>query len=86
MVNQIDLEIGVRVRRRRETLGLSRAMVAKAMELNSNIIESFESGERRMSARQLQQLCGVLDAPPCFLVADDDFTPPGAVPANATRC
>jgi transcriptional regulator with XRE-family HTH domain len=83
MANQIDLEIGVRVRRRRETLGLSRAMVARAMELDSNVIESFESGERRMSARQLQQLCGVLDAPPsCFLVADDEFSLPGARPGE----
>jgi transcriptional regulator with XRE-family HTH domain len=78
MANQIDQEIGARVRRRREILGLSRATVAKALELDEDAIAAFESGERRMSARQLQQLCGVLDAPPsCFLVADDDFAPPG---------
>jgi transcriptional regulator with XRE-family HTH domain len=78
MVNQIDQEIGARLRRRRENLGLSCATVAKALELDVGAIEAFESGERRMSARQLQQLCGVLDAPPsCFLVADDDFAPSG---------
>ena len=78
MVNQIDQEIGARLRRRRENLGLSCATVAGALELDVRAIEAFESGERRMSARQLQQLCGVLDAPPsCFLVADDDFLPPG---------
>jgi transcriptional regulator with XRE-family HTH domain len=83
MANQIDVEIGVRVRRRRETLGLSRATVARAMELDCAVIEAFESGERRMSARQLQQLCGVLDAPPsCFLVADDDLLPTGARPGE----
>ena len=83
MANQIDQEIGARLRRRREGLGLSCATVAKALELDVATIEAFESGERRMSARQLQQLCGVLDAPPsCFLVADDDFTAPSARPGE----
>jgi transcriptional regulator with XRE-family HTH domain len=77
MVNQIDQEIGARLRRRREFLGLSCAAVAKALEIDVATMEAFESGERRMSARQLQQLCGVLNAPPsCFLVADDDFLGP----------
>jgi transcriptional regulator with XRE-family HTH domain len=76
MINQIDQEIGARVRRRRESLGLSRTTVAAALDLDAETVEAFETGERRMSARQLQQLCGVLDAPPsCFLVADDEFTP-----------
>ncbi|MBB4196489.1 transcriptional regulator with XRE-family HTH domain [Rhodoblastus sphagnicola] len=83
MANQIDQEIGVRLRRRREALGLSCATVATALNLDMEAIEAFESGERRMSARQLQQLCGVLDAPPsCFLVADDDFTAPGGRPGE----
>lgn len=83
MVNQIDQEIGGRLRRRRESLGLSCATVAQALELDVAVIESFESGERRMSARQLQQLCGVLDAPPSyFLVSDDDFGGPGGQPGE----
>jgi len=83
MANQIDQEIGARLRRRREGLGLSCATVAKALELDVATIEAFEAGERRMSARQLQQLCAVLDAPPsCFLVADDDFVAPGGRPGE----
>lgn len=77
MVNQIDREIGERLRRRRESLGLACVTVAKALGLDPQTIEAFEQGERRLSARQLQQLCGVLDAPPSyFLVADDEFAPP----------
>jgi len=77
MANQIDQEIGARLRRRREGLGLSCATVAQALDLDVAAIEAFESGERRMSARQLQQLCGVLNAPPSFfLVADDDLSAP----------
>ena len=83
MVNQIDQEIGGRLRRRREGLGLSCATVAKALDLDVAVIGAFESGERRMSARQLQQLCGVLDAPPSyFLVADDDFCAPNGRPGE----
>jgi transcriptional regulator with XRE-family HTH domain len=83
MVNQIDQEIGARLRRRRESLGISRTSVAAALDLDAETVEAFETGERRMSARQLQQLCGVLDAPPsCFLVADDEFTPQGDRPSE----
>ncbi|MCW2274430.1 helix-turn-helix domain-containing protein [Rhodoblastus acidophilus] len=83
MVNQIDQEIGGRLRRRREGLGLSCATVAKALDLDVAVIEAFEAGERRMSARQLQQLCGVLDAPPSyFLVAADDFCAPNGGPGE----
>lgn len=83
MVNQIDQEIGGRLRRRREGMGLSCATVAKALDIDVALIESFESGDRRMSARQLQQLCGVLDAPPSyFLVSDTDFCAPGGRPGE----
>jgi len=83
MVNQIDREIGERLRRRRETLGLACAAVAKALGLDAQTIEAFEQGERRLSARQLQQLCGVLDAPPSyFLVADDEVAPRDGRPSE----
>jgi transcriptional regulator with XRE-family HTH domain len=73
MPNQIDQEIGARVRRRRESLGMTRATVAGALSLDAETVQSFEDGERRMSAKQLQQLCGILEAPPsCFLVDDDE--------------
>jgi len=73
MANQIDQEIGARLRRRRESLGMTSATVAAALSIDAETIKSFEDGERRMSAKQLQQLCRILDAPPsCFLVDDSE--------------
>ncbi len=78
MGNQIDREIGARIQRRREALGLGRDAVSAALGIDGETIRAFEEGEKRLSARQLQKLCAVLKAPPSsFLVADEDAGPDG---------
>jgi len=63
---EIDRAIGLRLRARREALGLSPQELAMSCNFHSDEIPRYESGGRGLSAAQLCQLADLLEVPLTF--------------------
>ncbi|WP_040812673.1 MmyB family transcriptional regulator [Nocardia concava] len=55
--------VGVYMRYRRETLGLTQEEVARRMFISVSLYRKLENGERAMSADRLEDWCAAMDAP-----------------------
>jgi transcriptional regulator with XRE-family HTH domain len=63
---QIDLHIGLRLRQRRMTLGITQADLAKAVGLTFQQIQKYESGANQLVSSRLYELASVLRVPVSF--------------------
>lgn len=68
MEKNIDKEIGLRVRRRRETLGYSREKLAETAGLAVSFLGSIELGKSDFSVSTLKKLCTALGVSSDFLL------------------
>lgn len=59
----IDLQLGRRLRRRRRLMGLSQQALAGACGVGFQQIQKYECAENRMSAARLFQIAGALEVP-----------------------
>ncbi|MGA0607779.1 helix-turn-helix domain-containing protein [Phenylobacterium sp. VNQ135] len=62
-MDEIDLHLGRKLRRRRKLLGLTQQELAGACGVRFQQIQKYECAANRMSAARLWQLSEVLDAP-----------------------
>jgi transcriptional regulator with XRE-family HTH domain len=56
MINDIDLHVGRRIRRRRRLLGLTQQDVGKAVGCRFQQIQKYECGANRVTAARLYQI------------------------------
>jgi transcriptional regulator with XRE-family HTH domain len=63
MMDDIDLHLGRRLRRRRRILGLTQQQLAGACGVRFQQIQKYECAANRMSAARLWQLAEVLEVP-----------------------
>ena len=63
MMDQIDIHLGRRLRRRRRILGLTQQQLAGACGVRFQQIQKYECAANRMSAARLWQLAEVLEVP-----------------------
>jgi transcriptional regulator with XRE-family HTH domain len=63
MTDEIDVHLGLRLRRRRRLLGLTQQQLALACGVRFQQIQKYECAANRMSAARLWQLAEVLEAP-----------------------
>src|ERR1700682_6327022 len=68
----IDVQVGSRVRLRRNMLGLSQEKLGEAIGLTFQQIRKYERGANRMGASRLHDLSHVLDVPVSFFFDDMD--------------
>lgn len=61
--HHIDVLLGPRLQTLRGERGVSRADLARALRVSQPSLQHIESGENRISAAQLWQVCGVLGVP-----------------------
>jgi transcriptional regulator with XRE-family HTH domain len=61
MACDIDLQLGKRLRRRRQMLGLTQQDVAGMMGISCQQIQKYECGADRISAASLWRLCAALE-------------------------
>ncbi|MGN0468012.1 MAG: helix-turn-helix domain-containing protein [Acutalibacteraceae bacterium] len=61
MKNDLNLEIGERVRKARTSQGLSREQLSEMLEISSLFLGYIECGQRGMSLSTLQKLCLTLN-------------------------
>ncbi len=64
------VEIGTRIRRRREHIGLTQEQLGEACDLSSSFIGHIERGSRKLSVESLCRLASVLDVSADYLLFD----------------
>jgi transcriptional regulator with XRE-family HTH domain len=69
MPNEIDVEIGERIRKRRRQRGLSQDALGALLEISTFELQGFEKGRRRIGANLLQKVCKKLDVSPSYFLA-----------------
>lgn len=95
-LDPIDIEIGARVRQRREALRLTQQKLAQAIGVTFQQVQKYERGMNRISASRLTKIAEVLLVVPTALlpstdesendVAVDLLRTPGAVKLLKAYC
>ncbi len=80
--NPIDVQVGSRVRLRRNMLGLSQEKLGAAIGLTFQQVQKYERGANRIGASRLHELSRVLDVPVSFFFDDLDPVRAPAIPGG----
>lgn len=65
----VDLYVGMRLKLRRTSLGLTVPELARAFSIPAKTVTAWESGEARISASELYELSQILEVPQSFFYA-----------------
>jgi transcriptional regulator with XRE-family HTH domain len=80
--NPIDVQVGSRVRLRRNMLGLSQEKLGAAIGLTFQQVQKYERGANRIGASRLHELSRVLDVPVSFFFDNTDPVRAPAIPGG----
>jgi len=80
--NPIDVQVGSRVRLRRNMLGLSQEKLGQMIGLTFQQVQKYERGANRISASRLYELSRVLDVPILFFFDNIDPVRAPAIPGG----
>ena len=69
--NPIDIEVGARVRLRRNMLGLSQEKLGESLGVSFQQVQKYEKGSNRISASKMQKISEVLKTPISFFFGAD---------------
>ena len=61
--NEIDAHVGQRIRKLRESLGLSQGRLGRQLGLTFSQVQKYEKGANRIGAGRLQVIAGLLNVP-----------------------
>jgi transcriptional regulator with XRE-family HTH domain len=78
----VDVQVGARVRLRRNMLGLSQEKLGAAIGLTFQQVQKYERGANRIGASRLHELSRVLDVPVSFFFDDTDPVRAPAIPGG----
>ncbi len=81
--SEIDLYVGMRMRRRREALGISQGRLGRHLGLTFSQIQKYEKGTNRIGAGRLYQIAGFLGVSTSHFY--EGVESPAAVVATAPR-
>jgi transcriptional regulator with XRE-family HTH domain len=78
--NEIDVHVGMQMRKRRESLGISQGKLGRHLGLTFSQIQKYEKGTNRIGAGRLYQIARYLGVPPShfFIGVEGDESLPGA--------
>jgi transcriptional regulator with XRE-family HTH domain len=62
--NEIDVHVGMQMRKRRESLGISQGKLGRHLGLTFSQIQKYEKGTNRIGAGRLYQIARYLGVPP----------------------
>ena len=79
---QIDIELGARVRARRRELRMSQTKLGDRLGVTFQQVQKYERGANRIGASRLHDLSRVLDVPVSFFFDDMDPVRAPAIPAG----
>ena len=63
-------EIGARIRRQREHIGMTQERLGEAFELSASFVGHIERGSRKLSVESLYKMASVLDVSVDYLLSD----------------
>ena len=70
--NEIDFEIGRRIKLRRNALGLNQQQLAREIDVSYQQVQKYENGTDRVGAARLFQISQALDVPIGFFLWQSD--------------
>ena len=82
MTNEIDHEVGRRIRRRRRLLGLTQQQLAESIGIRFQQVQKYESGANRVSASRLFEIAEALDVPVQYFYEEIKPSGESAVPVE----
>ncbi|MDO1560099.1 helix-turn-helix domain-containing protein [Brevundimonas sp. 2R-24] len=68
----LDAAVGVRIRMRRTTMGLTQTQLGRALDLSMQQIQKYERGATRVSGRTLLRIAKELDCTVAWLVGEEE--------------
>lgn len=68
MKKEINMEIGSRIRERREALGLTREQLSEAADISTPFLADVELGRKGVSPLTIQKLCNALHVSADYLI------------------
>lgn len=81
--NQIDINVGARIRLQRNRLGFSQSKLAEQLGVTFQQVQKYEKGMNRVGASRLQAIAAVFDIPVAFFFEDSSSTEnQGEAPEN----
>src|SRR5438046_4002066 len=80
--NPIDVQVGSRVRLRRNMLGLSQEKLGESIGLTFQQVQKYERRANRIGASRLHELSRVMDVPVSFFFDDVDPVRAPAIPGG----
>lgn len=66
-----QIELGLRIRRARERIGMSQEALADAVERDQKAVSEYENGKRKLPATDLPTFAGVLGVPVSYFFEGD---------------
>lgn len=79
--NEIDIHVGLRMRKRREALGISQGRLGRYLGLTFSQIQKYEKGSNHIGAGRLYQIAAFLGVPPSHFFEGIDS--PAAGPSGS---
>lgn len=84
--SEIDNYVGLRMRKRREELGISQGRLGRHLGLTFSQIQKYEKGTNRIGAGRLYQIASFLGVKPSYFFDGLDGTAaPQTAPTNGLR-
>ena len=83
--SEIDAHVGLRMRRRREALGISQGRLGRHLGLTFSQVQKYEKGTNRIGAGRLYQIAAFLGVQPSYLFAGLEESEPAAGEAGDVR-
>lgn len=74
MKKEINVEIGARIRQKREALGLTREQLAEKADLSAQFLAEVELGNKGVSPLTIQKLCDALYVSADYLVRNRELS------------
>ncbi|NTF72823.1 helix-turn-helix domain-containing protein [Rhizobium rhizogenes] len=69
--NQIDIDVGNRIRMRRRLTGMSQMALGEALGVTFQQVQKYEKGTNRVGASRLSDVARVLGVPVSFFFGDE---------------
>jgi transcriptional regulator with XRE-family HTH domain len=70
--DQIDVQVGLRIRVQRQAIGMSQTKLADALGVTFQQVQKYEEGKNRVGAGRLVKIASVLQVPVASLLGTDD--------------
>jgi len=83
--NPVDRHVGIRVRMRRQELGVSQSHLSGKLGITFQQVQKYEKGTNRIGSSRLQHIANILNVPVSFFFEDapGQFKASGKAPSSA---